>query len=50
MKNLAIRKGIKKIAMPKIGCGLNHLRWDKVREMIQEVFEYTNIEILVCLQ
>lgn len=50
MKNLAIRKGIEKIAMPKIGCGLDRLRWDKVSEMIQDVFENTDIEILVCLQ
>ena len=38
----------KKIAMPKIGCGLDRLDWNKVRPMIQEVFADTDIEILVC--
>lgn len=39
---------VKKIAMPKIGCGLDRLDWNKVRPMIQDVFADTNIEILVC--
>ena len=38
----------KKSAMPKIGCGLDRLDWNKVRPMIQDVFADTNIEILVC--
>jgi O-acetyl-ADP-ribose deacetylase (regulator of RNase III) len=37
-----------KLAMPKIGCGLDKLEWDKVREIILEVFEKTDLEILVC--
>lgn len=37
-----------KIAMPKIGCGLDRLDWDKVKPIIQEVFADTDIEILVC--
>jgi O-acetyl-ADP-ribose deacetylase (regulator of RNase III) len=41
---------IKKIAMPKIGCGLDRLSWLKVREIIKEVFKDTDIEILVCVQ
>jgi O-acetyl-ADP-ribose deacetylase (regulator of RNase III) len=36
-----------KIAMPKIGCGLDKLEWDKVREIILKVFEKTDLEILV---
>ena len=39
---------VKKIAMPKIGCGLNRLDWDKVKPIIQKVFADTDIEILVC--
>ena len=38
------------IAMPFIGCGLNRLEWCKVSEIIKEVFEYTDVEILVCKQ
>ena len=41
-------KDCTKIAMPTIGCGLDRLEWDKVSEIIKEVFENTNIEILVC--
>ncbi len=35
------------IAMPKIGCGLDKLRWEDVREVIQKVFGETGIEIIV---
>lgn len=37
-----------KIAMPKIGCGLDRLNWQDVERIIREVFADTNIEILVC--
>jgi O-acetyl-ADP-ribose deacetylase (regulator of RNase III) len=37
-----------KVAMPRIGCGLDRLDWDKVKPIIEEVFGDTNIEILVC--
>ena len=50
MKKLAIENNIKKIAMPIIGCGLDRLEWCKVSEIIKEVFEDTDIEILVCKQ
>lgn len=39
-----------KIAMPKIGCGLDRLKWDKVKKMIETNFQYTEIEILICYQ
>lgn len=41
---------IKKIVMPKIGSGLDKLSWPKVRELIQDIFEDTDIEILVCVR
>lgn len=37
-----------KIAMPKIGCGLDKLEWSKVRKIIFDVFDGTDVEILVC--
>jgi len=40
--------GIKHLAMPKIGCGLDRLDWDKVSAMIKEVFSDLDIDILVC--
>lgn len=50
MKFISIQKGITKIAMPIIGCGLDRLQWDKVSEIIKEIFKDTDIEILVCRQ
>lgn len=37
-----------KIAMPKIGCGLDRLKWDDVEQIIKDVFADTDVEILVC--
>lgn len=42
-----LERGLKKLAMPKIGCGLDKLQWDDVREVIKDVFKDTEIEILV---
>lgn len=48
MKKLCKDLKVRKIAMPKIGCGLDRLKWSDVSELIQEVFKDTDIEILVC--
>ena len=45
---MAVKNKINKISMPKIGCGLDGLQYDKVEKIIKEVFKDTNIEILVC--
>jgi len=39
---------IEKIAIPLLGCGLDKLSWNIVKEMIEEVFEDIDVEILVC--
>lgn len=49
MKTIAESNNIGYIAMPKIGSGLDRLQWGKVREMIEDVFKETDIEILVCI-
>ncbi len=38
----------KKLAMPKIGCGLDGLKWERVKSILEDVFDFSNIEILVC--
>jgi hypothetical protein len=43
-----VDKNINKLVMPKIGCGLDKLSWDKVESMIKEIFEDLNIEIIIC--
>jgi len=41
--------GIKKMAMPQIGCGLDRMDWNNVREIIQHIFQdIQDLEILVC--
>lgn len=37
-----------KLAMPKIGCGLDKLSWPQVYDIICEVFEDMDIEIVIC--
>lgn len=37
-----------KIAMPRIGTGLDKLNWNDVEQIIREVFADTDVEILVC--
>ena len=41
---------VKRIAMPRIGSGLDKLDWSAVRTAIQEIFADVNVEILVCYQ
>lgn len=48
MKEQSIDFDIKKIAMPYIGCGLDRLDWNRVKDVIDDVFRDTDIEILVC--
>ena len=48
MKEIVIMNNIKFIAMPKIGCGLDRLQWDKVKEIIINTFKDIDLEILVC--
>lgn len=39
---------VSKVAMPLIGCGLDRLDWDKVLEIITDVFAIVDIDIVVC--
>jgi hypothetical protein len=48
MKRIMGLGAITKLAIPKLGCGLDRLSWPEVYDIICEVFEGTDIEILVC--
>ena len=48
MRMQVLSMQIKKIAMPLIGCGLDKLRWEEVRKIIEKVFSKDDLEILVC--
>lgn len=47
MRDIMDRQGIKRLAMPKIGCGLDRLEWGRVESIIGEVFGETDVEITV---
>ena len=47
MKEHAIANNVKAISMPRIGCGLDRLNWEKVKLIIQEAFKDTDIKITV---
>lgn len=50
MKEHMVVSGFTKLAIPKIGCGIDGLDWSIVKDMIIQVFEGTDIEILVCIK
>lgn len=40
-------KDIEELIMPKIGCGLDRLNWNEVKNMIIKTFQNTNLIITV---
>lgn len=47
LREQSAERNLKKLAMPKIGCGLDKLHWEDVSAVIKEVFSGTDMEILV---
>ncbi len=47
LREQAAERNLKKLAMPKIGCGLDKLKWEDVSVAIKDIFGETDIEILV---
>ncbi|XP_073325547.1 ADP-ribose glycohydrolase OARD1 [Pagrus major] len=47
MKSHCEQNEITRISMPRIGCGLDRLAWDKVSVILEQVFKHTNISITV---
>ena len=48
LKNYLVSRTIMRLAIPRIGCGLDGLDWNKVESIIKKVFKNTMIDILVC--
>jgi hypothetical protein len=48
MKEIMINLDVTKLAMPRIASGLDRLDKDRVYDIICEVFEDTDVEILIC--
>ncbi|KAG1961902.1 ADP-ribose glycohydrolase OARD1 [Pimephales promelas] len=47
MREHCLFNGVNSISMPRIGCGLDKLKWENVSSIITEVFQDTNISITV---
>ena len=47
MKDHALKNFVKEISMPKIGCGLDQLKWNVVASIIKSAFLGTDIKITV---
>lgn len=48
LKKYIIKNNIMKLAMPKIGCGLDKLSWFEVSNLIRKIFSDLNLEIIIC--
>ncbi|KAG5874371.1 hypothetical protein JTB14_001690 [Gonioctena quinquepunctata] len=46
--NFIQEHNIQKLAIPRLGCGLDKLRWKQVKNMIYSIFQNIDIDILVC--
>ena len=47
MKKHAVEHQVKIISMPRIGCGLDQLKWEEVKKILIEVFDGTEINICI---
>ena len=47
MRDNCLSHGVTSLSMPRIGCGLDGLQWYKVRNIIGQVFQDTNINVTV---
>lgn len=47
LKNCMVRDGKTKLAIPKLGCGIDGLDWERVKTIIQSTFADTHINIVV---
>ncbi|KAI2649818.1 ADP-ribose glycohydrolase OARD1 [Labeo rohita] len=47
MRDHCVANGVNSISMPRIGCGLDKLKWENVSSIITEVFKDTKISITV---
>ena len=47
MKEHMVLNGVKEVSMPKIGCGLDLLKWELVKPIIEDVFQDSKIKITV---
>jgi hypothetical protein len=49
LKRALLAHGEKRLAIPRIGAGIDRLNWSDSAGFIQELFADTDIEIMVCV-
>lgn len=49
LRRLLIQFGLRKLGIPRLGCGLDRLEWRTVRSMIEVLFKDSGVDILVCV-
>ena len=47
MRDLCLENNVHHLAMPRIGCGLDKLNWERVSQLIQNIFEDDEMEITI---
>ncbi|CAD7004673.1 O-acetyl-ADP-ribose deacetylase 1 isoform X2 [Ceratitis capitata] len=47
MKTHMLQNNVDKLAIPRIGCGLDGLEWHRVRNILEEVFKDIVVEIII---
>ena len=48
LREALLNNNIARLAIPKLACGLDGLSWRTIRNMIEVLFRFTGIEILIC--
>lgn len=48
LRDCVVKHGVKKLAIPRIGCGLDKLDWIIVRDIIKHTFKDVGCMIKVC--
>ena len=47
MKIHASMNGVSTFAIPKLGCGLDQMNWQKVVKLLRDIFAYADVQLLV---
>ena len=47
IKSHASMNGVPTIAIPKLGCGLDQMNWQEVVKLLQDIFTYADVQIVV---
>ncbi|XP_065160457.1 uncharacterized protein DDB_G0287625-like isoform X2 [Atheta coriaria] len=48
LRDNMVENNVKKLGIPRLGCGLDRLEWDKVKPMLEYIFTGTDIKVTVC--